>query len=433
MFIGRKDERKNLESIYSAKENNFLMVYGREGIGKTTLVLKFCENKPYVYYCALDTTPFSQERGFNKAVSELEELKTDDKRVLVIDEFSYFSDQQLNERLISLRERDDFGLMIILICNSVNWVENRMVNEAKNLAKAISDVMKVKEMSFRETVEWFPKMSVDDAVLMRSVVGGVPKYMKLWQDNRRVRENVVSLLMTKGCPLENECQFFLKLELRELSAYNAILHSLATGKYKLNDIYSETGFSRAKISVYLKNLIEMDIVEKIFPANVRKAENTQKGLYRMTDNLLRFYYAYVFPNLDQIELGKGKQAFDKYFMNDMERFVRESFADVAKEFLMIMSKRNALKHKYSEYRTWIGKTGILDIVATDNEHNFLAAMCLYSEAKTDIEDIDNMKEIVTDAGLRCDDLCIFSRAGFTDRALKEAKELGIMAVAMSDL
>ena len=58
---------------------------------------------------------------------------------------------------------------------------------------------------------------------------------------------------------------------------SSILAALAAGKYKLNDIYAQTGFSRAKISVYIKNLIELDVVEKVFSFDALESRGYRKG------------------------------------------------------------------------------------------------------------------------------------------------------------
>jgi len=433
MFIGRKDEKKQLENAFGGEHNNLLVLYGREGIGKTSFLFNFCEDKRYFYYNAIEITPAMQEKRFAKIEKEISEYAVSGKVVLIIDEFRYFSDEMLNEKIIGLLDNENLKIMIILVSSSVNWVENSMVNEARSIARRLTGIMKLKDLSFREAVEWYPKISVEDCVMMRSVMGGIPKYLRLWADNRRTRENIISLLLTKGSVLENEAEFFLKLELRELAAYNAILIALAGGKYKLNDIYAETGFSRAKISVYLKNLIEMDIVEKVNMAYVRHYDKTQKGLYRIRDSFIRFYYAYVYPNRDLIEQGRGRQVYDEKILPDMPRFVRESFAEVAKEFLMILSRRGSLKAGYNDFRTWIGKTGTIDIVANDGEGSTLAAVCFYEERQADAEEIAAVKEMLSSAGLRCKEIFIFARAGFTDRARAMAQSEEIMTVAMSDL
>lgn len=433
MFIGRKEEKKQLETAYLSEHNNLLMVYGREGIGKTALVLEFCEGREFLYYNAIETTREMQKERFSGILEQLKELDGDTKSVLVVDCFSYFSDDELNESLLSILEDENRKIMIVLISSSVNWVENSMVETAGRLAKSMTGIIKVKELNFREIVEWFPDLPVEDCVALKAVFGGVPKYLSLCRNNRHPRENIISTLLTKGAPLENEAEFCLKLELRELAAYNAILLSLASGSYKLNDIFADTGFSRAKISVYLKNLMEMDVVEKINSASVVKSDNTQKGLYRIRDPFLRFYYAYVYPNRDLIETGRESQLYDEIIMDSFMEFQREAFADVAREFLQIMSRRNALKSQYVDYRIWVGKSGTLDIVAKDSSAHALAAMCYCGNEPASVDVVKKLNDLISDSGIDCIESWLFSQCGFTDTALYELHEGKISAVDMKDL
>jgi len=437
MFIGRKDELKQLESIYASAHSNLIVLYGRDGIGKTSLVLKFCEDKSSIYYKAVECTEKEQLERFN-SVLEGEEFKVlpgNGKRIIVIDEFRLLLGASLNEKIIELySDEESYGkVMIVLISSSVNWVENSMVRDSKELARRITGLIKLKELSFAEMVDWFPKAQIEDCIIIRALLGGVPKYLTLWQENRRVKENIISLFFSQGSSFIREPEYLLKLELRELNAYNTILTALASGKYKLNDIYAYTGFSRAKISVYLKNLIQMDIVEKIFSYNVRKSENTQKGLYRIKDNFINFYYAYVFPNVSDIELGKGRNVYENKYVPDSERYMRQHFSDVCKEYLELMSRYGKLKNKYTDWRSWFGKTGTLDVVASDADKNILVAVCCYDNKKTDEDFISELKEILESAGLRPAEIYIFSKSGFTSALAARAKADGIVTVEMSDL
>ena len=68
---------------------------------------------------------------------------------------------------------------------------------------------------------------------------------------------------------------WLSEELRETAVYDTILATLADGRHgKLNDMYAHTGFSRAKISVYLKNLMELELVEKVLGYDFEGYERT---------------------------------------------------------------------------------------------------------------------------------------------------------------
>ncbi len=435
MFIGRKDELKQLESIYASDHSNLLVIYGREGIGKTALALKFCETKEYFYYKACEVSETEQLSGIDRVF----DLQTDDiserKRVLILDEFQFAAFDGIKQKLLNLlSSENEYGrFMILLLSSSVNWVENSMVLEHKDLARNITGIIKVKELSFAETVEWFPKTSASDCVIIRAVMGGVPKYLRQWQENRRVRENIISLFFSPESALLNEAEYLLKLELRELGAYNTILTALASGRYKLNEIYEYTGFGRAKISVYIKHLIEMDIVEKLYSVNVRNSENTKKGLYRIKDNFLNFFYAYVFPNISDIECNQGKNLYNKVLVPDFDRFMRKSFSDVCREYLELMSKYRKLGTVYNEWHTWYGKKGILDIVGFDKEKGSIVGFCYYSDKPADEEQYEELRSLISEAGIRPKKLCLFSKNGFDSDLLKSAVEDNVMTVSLADL
>ena len=206
MFIGRKDELKQLENIYANEHSNVLVIYGRAGIGKTTLALKFCEKKHYIYYKAGDVSEDEQIKGIEKAVIEKMHEPSDAKTVLVIDEFRFAATPELKSGLMKLiKEEQTYGrYMVLLLSSSVNWIENSMVAENKDFARFITGIFKIKELSFAETVEWFPKSTASDCVMIRAILGGVPRYLKLWQENRRIRENLLSLFFSPDAPLLNE-------------------------------------------------------------------------------------------------------------------------------------------------------------------------------------------------------------------------------------
>ncbi len=53
MFIGRKKELENLKSYWSkmsAKEGQFVILYGRRRVGKTELVKEFMKDKDHSYF-----------------------------------------------------------------------------------------------------------------------------------------------------------------------------------------------------------------------------------------------------------------------------------------------------------------------------------------------------------------------------------------------
>lgn len=127
-----------------------------------------------------------------------------------------------------------------------------------------------------------------------------------WNADLSVGENIRRNILTKGCVLYSEVDFLLHQELRETPIYNSIIEAVALGNTKLNDISQKSLVEdTSKTSVYLRNLIELGIVEREFPvdAGTKEKANSNRGTYRLTDNFFRFWYAFGFANYSQLEDG----------------------------------------------------------------------------------------------------------------------------------
>lgn len=458
MFIGRKEERKQLEEIYASDRSNLLILYGRIGIGKTALINEFISDKKAVVYTGRECTEREQKLRILGEFEKKSEDSSEDmipdyysiftglldesyeadtkKQLFILDEFHYLANNSVDfiEAMLKITSENDKKRMVILTSSSINWIEQSMVSVLGTVSRKITGFMKLKPLTFAELVEWFPKSSVEDCIVINSVLGGIPRYLTSWQENRRNRENIIQLIMTPTGRFYDEPEFVLKTELRELAAYNSILYAMAAGMNKLNDIYHHTGFSRAKISVYIKNLIQMDIVEKIFSFETKDRTEVQKGLYRIKDNFINFWYRYVFPYKSAVETGKSKWIYDNYIEQDSDTYMRHYFAEVCNEYLKLMNMYKRLKYEYSDFGSWYGKKGKLDIVMQDKNKNSLAAICIWNNSPCDTKYLDMIKELSEAAGLKVKEIFIFSKSGFSSGLTQiEKTGTGIHLVPLSSL
>lgn len=105
------------------------------------------------------------------------------------------------------------------------------------------------------------------------------------------------------------------------------------------------------ISVYLKNLIELGIIERGFSISesIKEKTNSNKGLYRITDNFFRFWYAFVFTNMSELE-GVDVDGVYKYSVEPLlHEFAATPFEDVCREYVRELQKAGKLPFRYSEY------------------------------------------------------------------------------------
>ena len=461
MFIGRTQELKQLEEAYRFQQNTAIVLYGRYGIGKTELAQLFTKDKPVAFYVARELS--EQEQAYmlakelgvpskdevpdvytclKQAVTRLSEKGQ--KPVIVLDEFHLLvkMGHEFVRSFIQLMNEES-SCMFLLLSSSVNWVENSMVEELSFAAKSLSGIIKLKEFSFVELVNRFPNMQVERAIYANAVLGGVPEYLNLWNEKSSVKENIIRIFLKKDSPLLWEAEHFLKKELRELGAYNAILATMAAGKYKLNDIYARTRFSRAKISVYIKNLIELDIVEKVFSFDATEHAalvhaNVQKGLYRIKDHYLAFWYRYVFPNLSAIVCGKGEELYETEIAKDLAGYMKEGFSGVCSEYLKLMAQYGRLQNRYVTWGSWYGKSGCIDIAASDEKGNTLVGFCRFDNYLMSKKDYEQYRELCELALMNPKEIYLFSKGGFSEELRRIAKEeaangIRVQLVGLEDL
>ena len=57
------------------------------------------------------------------------------------------------------------------------------------------------------------------------------------------------------------------------------------------------------LAKYLKTLMDLDILERRVPVTEENSEKSKRGLYKIKDNYLRFWFAFIYPNMSFIESG----------------------------------------------------------------------------------------------------------------------------------
>lgn len=430
MILGRKSELQYLTSCYQKGKNQLIVLYGCENIGKTALLKEFCKDKESVYYEAVSCSEKEQKNLFAQAMQRRSGLKlTDvsfdaslrqtkpkngDRQIFIVEEISNIVKGGLDfmESLDKLLNGVFYEepVMVIVTSSSVSWVENDFVRSIGSYAYKISGFLKVKDLRFVDSVHYFEQYSVQDCIEAYGILGGIPGLLAQWDKEKTVKENICSTILQKKSYLYEAASSYVGKELRETGVYNTILAALALGKSKLNDLYEETGFSRAKISVYLKTLIEMEIVEKVFSFQTRGHANTQKGIYRIKNHLLNFWFKFVYPNLTQLELMDAESFYDTFIAPDYMKYMERYYIDVCREYLELMNQAGRLQVQFTRIGSWYGKQGDIHIMAQDEQGHYLLGQCCWEKECMTVEDYEKMLECVKQAKIKnVDYYYLFSR------------------------
>ena len=440
MLLGRKAELRHLNNYYEREGSQIVVVYGQKHVGKTTLLREFVTQRPGYYYMARACSEREQMYQWGMQMSrdgyEMEAFpvfrdilisitsREEGKKVIVIDEFHNIvkASGEFMKELVSFMHshwnRDE--VMIILCSSAIGWVENSMVTRIGEAAYELSGFLKIREMPFADLVERFPNFRIEECVEAYAILGGYPGLWNQFDDRLTIQQNICRHILDRGSFLCEEGERILMDQLREPGVYNTIMASIADGSHKLNNLYLHTDFSRAKISVYLKNLIELELVEKVFSYDTAGKENVQKGIYRIGHPLVHFYYTYIYPYRSELEALSVGEFYNSYIVSDFRKYVSRYFKQVCRQHLARLNDRKRLPIQLEMIGEWVGKAGELDIIAQDAQDHTLIGLCNW-ERPTTYEDYEALLGCAKKAKINADHVYMYSAYRFDERLNLETK------------
>ncbi|MCL2878460.1 MAG: ATP-binding protein, partial [Acidobacteria bacterium] len=266
MFIGREKETGTLNRHYESGNFEFITIYGRRRVGKTTLITEFCKGKKTILFPALEssaknnlaalsaaifscTNPEMSSppvfEGFQQAFAHIAGLAKTERVILVIDEFPYLaeSDRSISSVLQNTIDHKfkDTQLMLILCGSSMSFMEKQVLNYNSPLYGRRTAQIKLLPFRYFVAAKWFPSYSPEEQALAFAALGGIPMYLERFSNNKDVFQNILDSIMHTDAVLFEEPSNLLKQELREPQTYNAIITAIAAGKTKLSEISSAVG------------------------------------------------------------------------------------------------------------------------------------------------------------------------------------------------
>ena len=453
MLLGRTSELKYLNNYFDREGSQVLVVYGHKYIGKTALVREFMKDKNGYYYYARACSEREQLYQWGAQLKrdgyEVEQFpsfhdifakitrRSPGKKVLVIDEFQNIvraSGQFMKELVAFVHNqwnRDE--VMVVLCSSSIGWIENSMITRIGDAAYELSGFLKIREMPFEDIVQRYPNFRIEECVEAYAVLGGFPGLWNRFDDRLTIQQNICRNVLDVNSFLFEEGERILTDQLREPGVYNTIMASIAAGNHKLNNLYLHTGFSRAKISVYLKNLIELELVEKVFSYDTEGRENTQKGIYRISHPFVDFYYTYMYPYLSDLQTISVGEFYNRYIIPDFRKYVSGYFKKICRQHLTKLNKMDKLPIMPNVVGEWVGKEGGLDIIAQDEEGRTLIGMCNW-EKPIAYEDYEELLTYAKKAKINADYIYMYTAFRFDERLNLEAKiKTNLKLIQISDI
>ena len=451
-FFGREKELLALEKEYG-RDGGFVVIYGRRRIGKTTLIKQFIKSKTAFYFLATKEVESQSMKRFAGVIARttgnsvmqkaafsdwldlfqaVADYKPNEKKVLVIDEFPYLV--KVNDSFPSILQNawdeilKDSNVMLILCGSLISMMKKHALSYESPLYGRRTAQMRIAPLPFT-TVYANQKLSFTDAVEQYSITGGVPKYMEFFSDTQPLYDQIKENILSKNGFLYEEPNFLLTDEVQVPTNYFSIIKVIADGNHKLGTIAGILGLETSALTPYLKTLSELGFIEKQVPVTEKNAEKTRKGLYFISDNLLRFWFRYVYPYKGELELDNIQISLDELNKDFREKFVAFAYEDICKEIFAKLCSDKKIDFTPSKIGSyWLNDYGgntQIDVMAVDTVNKRLfAGECKYRNQPIDADvyfelakKVENSSEIQSVFKGYDDIYGVFSKSGFTNRIL----------------
>lgn len=460
-FINRKDTLGLLETLWSKKGAQLVVIYGRRRVGKTAVLAHFASKKSMLHWMAYRTTSRELLVDFSGQLYTylhggevpeinftygswkvaLEALASSSKRLgVVIDELPYVAEAEASFPSL-LQAVWDKGLsksnvFLAVSGSSISMIKNEILREKGPLYGRANAIVQLQPIKIASLNEFFPKYSSVQLVETYGVTGGVPKYFEFISDNMPVLKNLELAIKNKSTLLTSEPDFLLNEEFRETRIYLAILRTLGKGVSEIGEISGVCGIDSKALSKYLDQLIELRLVERKIQAD-KEPDKGRKGRYIICDPFLNFYFHFISPYLQDIE----KDRFDgiiKNLHNNFDSYIgKYIFETLSQEWLATLADKDGLSFRPERIGSYWDKETQIDIMGV-NHHDqaMILGEAKWTNQKMGIEVLNHLEEkakrLMKQNGYYYR-LALFSRSGFTEKLAESAKKKNVLLATIKDI
>ena len=354
-FVNREREIAALDRA-AGRQPGLVVVSGRRRVGKTALLDRFAQQRRAVFLPGTrapvvealrrleerlravappargDLLDLGHLDSWDAAFGYLLARAADEPLLVVLDEFPYLceADPSLPSTLQARWDhRGESQLSLVLAGSHVGLMEELVAADAPLFGRADAH-LRVAPFSWREAPLLLDGDDPTAWLEAYCTVGGMPRYLRLWDTRHDALTNLADLLDGPGAPLGDEGTIVLQ-ELVPGSAAARALELVALGADTFSAVRERVGLAPATASEALATLEALGLLDRVTPVG-EDPRRTKRVRYRVRDPLLRLWLSVVQPHRDAFELGRGAGvlAAQRHLVAASQQ---EAFAAVARDWL----------------------------------------------------------------------------------------------------
>jgi uncharacterized protein len=462
-FINRQADLKILDDIHARRGAQFVVVYGRRRIGKTALLNHWLRGRARklqrrgFYWVSHRATPEILLASFSEALAtclgqeiagrirfgsweeafqQMFALAKKEPLTVIIDEFPYLVEcvPGIASLLQKLWDAGKAGsqLRLILCGSQYQMMHAQFFTPRQPLYGRATASLLVEEIPPQHLREFLPRYSEVQTVETFSVIGGVPKYLELWNDRAPVLDNIRDLLLSPASIFRHEALFLIHDEIAEPRTCLGVLEAIGGGLRTPVQISKVTGLPITHVGKYLHQLLALKMVRRVQSVEAPNPAQTRLSRYEITDPFLRFHFEFMHPHPDLIEtkrIGRLMEIISSRF----EAYAGKSgYEELARRYLTRLGDTGKLPFTPRMIgRAWCARAEV-DVFASDpKSQSVLLGECKWTTRKVDVDVLESL-ETKAAAFPRLarwkKHFAIFSRSGCTAALKREAAKRKVMLI-----
>jgi AAA+ ATPase superfamily predicted ATPase len=167
-------------------------------------------------------------------------------------------------------------------------------------------------------------------------------FRPIWSDHYTLRENLERTVLRRTGLFRTEPLVLIGDLVREPRNYAALIRAIAADRHIPDEIAKSGAIPASNVHKYLARLVELQLVERRLPATVPLKQRTTQSRYYLRDPFLRFYYRFLEPSQDLIEL-ELKDALWQAISEQLRAFIGvTAFEDLCREWTLAQARAGRL-------------------------------------------------------------------------------------------
>ena len=439
MFIGRKKELNELNFRFNNSKKEFGVIYGRRRIGKSTLINEFLKDKPNIFFQAKKDSMYGNLRSFSYEIDKLLDLPKSfvfssmeeafdslieyakEKRfVIAIDEYPYIVNQDASfpSILQEAIDRAPDNLFFLISGSDVGMLKNELEDHNSPLYKRRTFEMNVTKLKYSESLEYLKNVDNETKIKYLSFTSTYPYYLSAMDFDIPFEDNIKRLLFNEYGTFFTLPDQLLSNSLNTQDVYNAILYAVSKRKRSNKEIAEYIHEDEAKVSKYIKTLLQSELLDKRETYN----GNKKTVYYEIGDPMLRFWYMFIFNNMEKIRMN-GEFVYNN-LQEDIKQFICYGFEEVSRLYMDELNSKGLLGNIFAPFKPYKVEKSILnrsiEIDGLSNDDEKLIVMeCKYRKEKFTLSMLKHLEESASVFPSKYKRVYyLFSKNGFDDEIKK---------------